>query len=69
MATSSITANFYCTEAKAANTFVDLLLSENPPAKWTAPAPTGAVHEIKDKREIRSAVQRIVRARRGKVRV
>ena len=67
MATSSITANFYCTEAKAANTFVDLQLSENPPAKWTAPAPTGAVHEIKGKREIRSAVQRIVRARRGKV--
>ena len=27
MATSSITANFYCDDAKAANTFVDLLLS------------------------------------------
>ena len=34
MATSSITANFYCDNAKAANTFVDLLLSENPPAKY-----------------------------------
>ncbi len=67
MATSSITANFHCEDAKAANAFVDLLLAENPPAKWTAPAPSGKTPEIKGKREIRSFVKRVVRARRAKV--
>ena len=67
MATSSITANFHCEDAKAANAFVDLLLAETPPAKWTAPAPVGKTHEIKGKREIRTFVKRVVRARRGKV--
>ena len=67
MATSSITANFSCSGTKAANTFVDLLLSETPPAKWTAPAPTGVAHSCATKREIRGAVQRIIRARRSMV--
>ena len=67
MATSSIKANFHCDSAKAANAFVDLLLAETPPADWTAPAPSGEAHDLKDKREIRSFVRRVVRARRGKV--
>ncbi len=67
MATSSITANFSCSGTRAANTLVDLLLSETPPAKWTAPAPAGVVHSCVTKREIRGAVQRIIRARRSMV--
>ena len=47
MATSSITANFHCDNAKAANIFVDLLLSEKPPAKWVAPVPTGTAQEFR----------------------
>ena len=41
MATSSITASFYCEDAKEANVFVDLLFSEKPPAKPVVPIPTG----------------------------
>ena len=67
MATSSITANFYCDDTKAANTFVDLLLSEKPPAKWVAPVPTGTAHEFRNKREVANFVKRVVRARRSKV--
>ena len=67
MATSSITANFYCDDAKAANTFVDLLLSEKPPAKWVAPVPTGTAHEFRNKREVANFVKRVVRARRSRV--
>ena len=67
MATSSIMANFYCDDAKAANTFVDLLLSENPPAKWVAPVPTGTAHEFRNKREVANFVKRVVRARRSRV--
>ena len=67
MATSSITANFYCDNAKAANTFVDLLLSEKPPAKWVAPVPTGSVHEFKNRRDVSKFVKRVVRARRNRV--
>ena len=65
MATSSITANFYCDDAKAANTFVDLLLSEKPPAKWVAPVPTGTAHEFRNKREVANFVKRVVHARRS----
>lgn len=65
MATSSITANFSCSGTRAANTLVDLLLSETPPAKWTAPAPAGIAHTCATKREIRNAVHRIIRARRS----
>ena len=67
MATSSITANFYCDDAKAANTFVDLLLAEKPPAKWVAPVPTGTAHEFRNKREVANFVKRVVRARRSRV--
>ena len=67
MATSSITANFYCDDAKAANTFVDLLLSEKPPAKWVAPVPTGTAHEFRNKREVANFVKRVVRARHSRV--
>ena len=67
MATSSITANFYCDDAKAANTFVDLLLSEKPPAKWVAPVPTGTTHEFHNRREAVNFVKRVVRARRSRV--
>ena len=67
MATSSITANFYCADAKAANTFVDLLLSEKPPAKWVAPVPAGTAHEFRNKREVANFVKRVVRARRSRV--
>ena len=67
MATSSITANFYCDDAKAANAFVDLMFSEKPPAKWVAPIPTGTVHEFRDKRETENFVKRVVRARRSRV--
>jgi hypothetical protein len=67
MATSSITANFHCDDAKAANAFVDLLLAEDPPAEWSAPAPAEKACEPGDKREIRRFVKRVVRARRGKV--
>ena len=67
MATSSITANFYCDDAKAANTFVDLLLSEKPPAKWVAPVPMGTAHEFRNKREVANFVKRVVRARRSRV--
>lgn len=67
MATSSITANFYCDDAKAANTFVDLLLSEKPPAKWVAPVPTGSVHEFRSRRDVSNFVKRVVLARRNRV--
>ena len=65
MATSSITANFSCSGTKAANTFVCLLLSETPPTKWAASAPTGVAHSCATKREIHGAVQRIIRARKA----
>lgn len=67
MATSSITANFYCDDAKAANTFVDLLLSEKPPEKWVAPVPTGSVHEFRNQGDVSNFVKRVVRARRDRV--
>lgn len=67
MATSSITANFTCSEKKAANTFIDLLLSETTPAEWTAPAPFSASHSFASKRAVRGAVARIVRARQSKI--
>ena len=70
MATSSITASFHCSKSKAANTFVDLLLAETPPEKWTAPVP-GTVRVSRrsgGKREIRSVVQRVVRARQARAR-
>ena len=67
MVTSSITANFYCDDAKAANPFVDLLLSEKPPAKWVAPVPTGTAHEFRNKREVANFVKRVVRARRSRI--
>ena len=67
MATSSITANFYCDNAKAANTFVDLLLSEKQTEKWVAPVPTGTVHEFRNWRAISNFVKRVVRARRNRV--
>ena len=38
--TSSIKENFYYDGEKAANTFVDLLLSEKPPTKLVVPVPT-----------------------------
>ena len=65
--TSSIKENFYYDGAKAANTFVDLLLSEKPPAKWVAPVPTGTAHEFRNKREVANFVKRVVRARRSRV--
>ena len=58
MATSSIKANFYCDDAKAASTFVDLLLSEK------LPVPTGSMHEFGNKREVYNFVKRVVRVRR-----
>ena len=64
MATSSITTNFYCDNAKATNTFVDLLLSEKPPEKWVVPVPTGSVPEFKKRRDVSNFVKRVVRARR-----
>ena len=67
MATSSITANFYCNNAKAANTFVDLLLSEKPPAKWVAPVTTGSAHEFGTRRDVSNFVKRVARARRNRV--
>ena len=67
MATSSITANFYFNDAKAANTFVDLLLSETSLAKWVAPVPTGTAHELRNRREVSNFVKRVIRARRSRV--
>lgn len=67
MATSSITANFLCNDAKAANAFVDLLLAGTPPDKWTAPVPHGPAHAFGSKAEIRKFVNRLVRKRNRKV--
>ena len=36
MATSSITANFACNDSKAANTFVELMFSQNVDSSWIA---------------------------------
>lgn len=37
MATSSITANFHCEDAKAANAFVRLMFSPKAAASWKVP--------------------------------
>jgi hypothetical protein len=65
MATSSITANFQCLNTKAATAFVNLLLAETPPAKWTAPVPRNQSHEFKSKADIISFVKRVVRSRKS----
>ena len=66
MATSSITANFQCNDAKAANAFVNLLLSEIPPANWTAPKPRSHSHEFKSNVDVITFVKRVVRSRGSK---
>ena len=65
MATSSITANFYCDDAKAANTFVDLLFSDKTPDGWTAVKPsTALVHSFASEDERTAFLKRTVTAAR-----
>ena len=55
MATSSITANFYCDDPKAANTFVELMFSPNIDPAFVAPDnPNIRITEFADKSKERA---------------
>ena len=75
MATSSITEPFYCKDAKAANTIVRLMFSENVPASWCA-SESSNVHVVKyaseaeekaDIRRMKALMRRKMRSGRNRV--
>ena len=65
MSTSSITANFYCDDAKAANAFVRVLCGNTPPRELVAKVDEGTrVRSYRNQEMERQMVQRFLAAAR-----